>query len=162
MSGILCLPPFPDRISLQCRECEKKGDSESSKQLSVKGSDDSRYSLETFIERLRNVCQNDSSCYGESGADGIRAQAQHAVAIAAELGILKNPAVTWDDFLLQCPDSRIGSEHVVDFDDCLKLVGKTTKPPGFGLIPAVMSLPRLVRQSSLLRELLWSISLVGS
>ncbi|MEO8615744.1 MAG: hypothetical protein ABI600_11435 [Luteolibacter sp.] len=47
--------------------------------------------------------------------------------------------------MAQCPDSRIGSEHVVDFDDNLKLVGKTTKPPNFGLIPAIVNLALAVR-----------------
>jgi hypothetical protein len=127
------------------RECEKKGKAESNRNQPIGGGSDSRHSLETFIERLRNVCQDDGPCNGEGRADRIRSQAQHAVAIAAELGILKNTSVTWDDFLLGCTESRIGSEHVVDFDDCLKLVGKTTKPPGFGLIPAVMRLAVAVR-----------------
>lgn len=101
-----------------------------------------RDSLASFFERLRNVCADHSACHGEDRTDRIRAQAEQSVALAAELGILKRPEITWPEFIGQISgDFKIGSEHVVDLSDEFKLVGKTTKPPHFGLVPEVRKLP---------------------
>lgn len=84
-----------------------------------------------------NVCEDDGACHGQNREERIRAQAEHTVALAAELGCLREPGVSWGEFLLLCMDAKIGTEHMVELDTHTGLVGKTTLPPGFGLVPAV-------------------------
>jgi len=98
--------------------------------------------LKTFFERLRDLCADDSESNGEERSGRIRAQAKQAYALAAELGILKSADITWSDFQDQIGDAKTGSEHVVELDEKSNLVGKTTKPPAFGLIPALKKLPK--------------------
>jgi len=113
-------------------------------------------SLETFFERLRDLCQNHGGCLGQGRPERTCTQTEQAIALAAELGILKQPCMTWPEFLALCPEARIGTEHVVELDAQAGIVGKTTIPPAFGLIPDVRKIPLAVLQpdsgQSLFRE----------
>jgi type VI protein secretion system component VasK len=71
-------------------------------------------SLATFSERLRDLCQNNSECHGQDRTERIHAQAQQALALAAQFGCLKEPLYTWLEFLALCPDAKLGTEHMVD------------------------------------------------
>lgn len=117
------------------REREKKGKSRSSDTSVGQGAGASGDSLAAFHERLRDICQNDGACHGQNRKDRIRAQAKYATALAAELGCLIDAGVSWRQFLALCPDATIGTEHMVELDARAGLVGKTTIPPAFGLMP---------------------------
>ena len=54
--------------------------------------------------------------------------------------------MTWPEFLALCPEARIGTEHVVELDAQAAIVGKTTIPPAFGLIPDVRKISLAVLQ----------------
>jgi len=45
-------------------------------------------SLETYLEQLRDLCQDHNGCLGQDRPERIRAQTEQAIAPAAELGIL--------------------------------------------------------------------------
>lgn len=115
-------------MSLRNRGGKKKDGGDSGEVGSCAGAGDAAYSLAAFFERLRDLCQDHGDCDGQDRADRIRAQTEQAVTLAAELGILKQSVVTWDDFLESCPEARVGTEHWVEFDAQAGLVGKTTIP----------------------------------
>ncbi len=52
--------------------------------------------------------------------------------------------VSWSDFLALCPDATLGTEHMVELDAQAGLVGKTTVPPAFGLVPELCRHPLAV------------------
>jgi hypothetical protein len=94
--------------------------------------------LEAFFKRLCDLCADHGDCHGEERTNRIRAQAEQVVTLASELGTLKRPEVTWPEFVAQASgDFKTDSEYVVDFSDEFKLVGKTTKPPCFGLVSQI-------------------------
>ena len=118
-------------------EYKKKCSGQSGGTSASQGACEPGNSLAAFTERLRDICKDDGACHGQDREERIRAQAEHAVAIAAELGCLREPGVSWGEFLVLCMDAMIGTEHMVELDTHTGLVGKTTIPPGFGLVPAV-------------------------
>lgn len=110
------------------REREKKGSQKSGGTSASQSAGVPGNSLAAFQERLRNLCQDDSACHGQNREDRIHAQTQHALALAGELGCLRESVVSWEEFLALCPDATCGTEHMVELD---ALAGKTTIPPGF-------------------------------
>lgn len=94
-------------------------------------------SLVSFAKRLRDLCDNYGDCNGPERREQIRNQAQHALAVAAEFGLLREPDFSWSEFLGSSEGANIGTEHMVELDTASGLVGKTTIPPGFGVIPEV-------------------------
>jgi len=127
----------PRRISLCLSEREKKAAGESA----IVRPDDAADSLEAFHQRLRDLCEDHRECHGPERAGRIRAQAEQALALARELGVLKEPDFTWEEFRTLSSEFRIGTEHMVELDARSGMVGKTTLPPAFGLIPEVVNLP---------------------
>jgi len=95
-------------------------------------------SLVSFAERLRDVCEDHGDCNGAERSDRIHNQAQHALTVATELGLLIEPGCSWSDFLRDSKGNPIGTEHMVELDTASGLVGKTTVPPAFGVIPEVL------------------------
>ena len=123
----------------QHRECEKK---ESEKHESTEVGRFRGFTgdlLATFEKRLRELCENHCPGNGQERSRIIRLQTEHTLALALELGLLKDAGVSWDEFCIQCADSVIGTEHMVELDAGTGLVGKTTIPPAFGLVPEVRS-----------------------
>jgi hypothetical protein len=116
-------------------EREKKGNRKSGGTSASQGAGVSGDSLAAFHERLRDLCQDDGACHGQDREGRIQAQAEHALALAAELGYLREAGVSWAEFLALCPDATIGTEHMVELDARAGIVGKTTIPPAFGLVP---------------------------
>lgn len=116
-------------------ECEKKGDRKSDETSAITGAGVSSDSLAAFQERLRDLCKNDCACHGQDRENRIRAQAQHALVVAAEFGCLIEADVSWAEFLVLCADATVGTEHMVELDARTGMVGKTTIPPAFGLVP---------------------------
>ncbi len=100
-------------------------------------------SLETFLERLRDRCQNDGGCDGLDRTRRIQVEAERALALADELGIVRLPHFGWQEFLAGEPDLWIGTEHVVDLSESEKRYRKTTIPPAFGLVPKVLEIPQV-------------------
>lgn len=98
-------------------------------------------SVDTFLERLRNVCENHGDCDGPEREERIRNETKHAVAVASEFGILKEVGHSWEEFRNLCEGANIGTEHMVELDPSSGLVGKTTIPHGFGVIPELRKLP---------------------
>ena len=94
-------------------------------------------SLVSFAERLRDVCDNHGDCNGPERCEQIRNQAQHALTVAAEFGLLRKPDFSWSEFRDSSEGANIGTEHMVELDTTSGLVGKTTIPPAFGVIPEV-------------------------
>lgn len=124
------------QVSSGSRESGKKSAIASGEGFS--GSPDS---LETFLQRLRDRCANDSRCDGADRAGRIEAEAKQAAALADELGILKRPSFGWIDLRQAEPGLWIGTEHAVDFSPEEKRYHKITIPPGFGLVPALLTIP---------------------
>ena len=94
----------------------------------------------TFHERLRDLCQDHGACHGQDRTERIHAQAEQALALAVELGCLRKPDFSWEEFLALCPDATLGTEHMVELDAELGLgrenhdsarirVGAGTAPP---------------------------------
>jgi hypothetical protein len=137
--GEACGPPYSPY-----REREKKGSREPDNSSAKQGAGVSDDSLAAFHERLRDLCQDDGACHGQDRKARVHAQAEHALALAAELGCLREPGVSWEEFLDLCPDATIGTEHMVELDARAGLVGKTTIPPAFGLVPELCYLPLAV------------------
>ncbi|QJE96467.1 hypothetical protein [Luteolibacter luteus] len=98
-------------------------------------------SLEAFLERLRDRCAHDCGRDGADRPSRIQGEAEQAVALADELGILRRPSFDWIDFRQTEPDLWSGTEHVVDFSPEEKRYHKITNPPGFGLVPALLAIP---------------------
>lgn len=94
-------------------EYKKKCSGQSGGTSASQSAGDPGDSLAAFTERLRDVCKDDGACHGQDREERIRAQAEHAVALAAELGCLRQPGVSWGEFLLLCMDAMIGTEHMV-------------------------------------------------
>lgn len=90
------------------------------------------------------LCEHDGACHGTDRLACIQAQAKHALAVAAELGCLIEPGCSWAEFNALCDEPTLGTEHMVELDERSGLVGKTTIPPAFGLIPQVKSHPLAV------------------
>lgn len=128
------------------RESEKKAGRKSGEPREASFSGDPADTLATFFERLRDLCQNNSECHGQERDKRVRAQAEQAVALAAEFGILIQENDTWEEFLAHCPEAMIGTEHMVEQEEHTGIVGKTTIPPAFGLIPELVRLPLAVLQ----------------
>lgn len=118
-------------LSSGCRESGKK-----SVRIQGEGFSGSADSLETFLERLRDLCSDHGRCDGNAGLGEIQDQARHAHHLARELGILKPSAVAWESL-----DGVRGSEHLVEFDSASKRAVKVTIPPAFGLVPRLKNLP---------------------
>lgn len=117
------------------REREKKRNRPSGDSSSSQCAGGSGDSLAAFYERLRDVCQDHGACHGQDREHRIRAQAEQALALAGEFGLLIEPGVSWAKFLALCSDPIVGTEHMVELDTRAGLVGKTTIPPAFGLVP---------------------------
>ena len=125
------------RIGCLHREFEKKSEPAGDDGSDPGGESDS---LETFRDRLRDRCAHDRRCHGADRSDRIKSQAEHAVALAGEAGLLieasflaeelRADGVTW-----------VGSEHFVEYSELDQRYGKTTIPPAFGLFPELRSLP---------------------
>lgn len=114
------------------REREKKGKLGTGHTGTNQGAGDT---LAAFQQRLRDLCHDDRAGHGQDRERRIQAQTQHSLALAAEFGLLKEAHVSWEEFLALCPDATLGTEHMVELDVHAGLVGKTTMPPAFGLIP---------------------------
>jgi len=102
-------------------------------------------SIETFRDRLCELFQKDGRDGG--GERSVRAQkeAECAIAAARQAEILTEHSDTWREFLRTPKRGEgfvCGTEHGVDYDPDSQLVVKITKPPGFGLFPRVVSVPR--------------------
>lgn len=126
------------------REREKKDNRPSGDSSASQGADVPGDSLAAFYERLRDVCQDHGACHGQDRRQRIQGQAEQALALAGEFGFLIEPGVTWAEFLALCPDAIIGTEHMVELDTRAGLVGKTTIPPAFGLVPELLRHPLAV------------------
>ncbi|MCW1913395.1 hypothetical protein OJ996_07415 [Luteolibacter sp. GHJ8] len=98
-------------------------------------------SLETFLKRLRDRCQDHGGCHGLDRPGRIQVEAQQALALADELGIVRRPAFGWQEFLATEQELWIGTEHLVELAVGEGRYRKTTAPPGFGLVPAVVEIP---------------------
>lgn len=98
-------------------------------------------SLETFLERLRDRCEDDGGCDGLDRPRRIQVEADRACALADELGILKRPDFTWEGLRQAESGLWVGTEHLVEFAPWEKRYSKTTIPPGFGLIPRLVRIP---------------------
>ena len=122
-------------LSSGCRESRKK-----SERIQGEGFSGSADSLETFLERLRDRCQDNGGCHGPDRAGRIQEQARCARALAVELGILKQSPYRWEEFRDSSTAVWMGSEHLVEFSPQSSRYAKTTIPPAFGLTPAVISL----------------------
>ncbi len=120
------------------REREKKGSQNLRDTSAIQGAGVPSDSLAAFQERLRDLCRDDGACHGPDREARIHAQAQHALALAGEFGCLRETGLSWSDFLALCPDATLGAEHMVELDARAGLVGKTTVPPGFGLVPELL------------------------
>lgn len=96
--------------------------------------------LETFHQRLRDLCADHITCAPGDRTGFSQDQAQHACTLARELGILKIPGLTWTEFRHASEDLHFGTEHAVEFADKHARVLKITIPPGFGLIPCLKQL----------------------
>lgn len=97
-------------------------------------------SLEAFRHRLRERCSEDDRCHGFDREDRIKSQAEHAVALAREAGILIEAAESFGE-LTNTSEIWLGSEHVVEFSELDHRYGKTTIPPAFGLVPEIRRFP---------------------
>lgn len=99
--------------------------------------------LEAFHDRLRDLCADDGEgSRGERDAI-IENQTLKVRTLAHEFGLFKKADWTIGELLLDDPDLVIGSEHVVELDESEGLMGKTTLPGKFGLIPKVLSHPAI-------------------
>lgn len=103
--------------------------------------------LATFHKRLRDFCENHRHRDGQNGNIDLHTQTKQTVAIATEFGILIEANLSWEEFLADCPEATIGTEHMVELDTQTGLVGKTTIPPAFGLMPKVRA-----HQTTMLRD----------
>lgn len=119
-------------------ECEKKA---TSAIPAANGFRDSADSLETFHQRLRDLCEDHLQGPGRYRSGLPQDQAQCAVALADELGILRRQAQSWTDFKSSEHGMHLGTEHTVELSSNLGRIGKLTIPPAFGLIPRVVSHP---------------------
>jgi hypothetical protein len=134
-------------IELCCgpREPGKKNAQESTRPFPSRGKGGgfggSPDSIETFLQRLRDLCQDHCEGDGQDRASRIRLEAQSARALAGELGILKVAPFAWAEIKAQIPESQIGSEHFVEQAESQYRIAKVTIPPDFGRIPAVHSHP---------------------
>lgn len=126
------------------REREKKGSRKSGDTSASQGAGVSGDLLAAFHERLRDLCQDHGACHGPDRAGRIHAQAEQALALAVELGCLREAGFSWEEFLALCPDATLGTEHMVELDAQVGLVGKTTIPPAFGLVPELRRHPLAV------------------
>jgi hypothetical protein len=99
------------------------------------------HSLEAFHDRLLDLCANDLSVNLHTRASQSEDQAKRACSLASELGILKQPGITWLEFREAAADLHFCSEHAVEFSTEYSLVAKFTIPPNFGLIPQVLTHP---------------------
>ena len=97
-------------------------------------------SIETFLQRLRDRCKDDGGCDGLDRPGRIQVEAERALALADEFGIVKRPSFGWEEFLRGEPDLWIGTEHLVDLSVPEKRYRKTTIPPAFGLVPRVVEI----------------------
>ena len=126
------------------REREKKDRRESGDTSASQGTGVPGDLLETFQKRLRDLCQDHGACHGPDRAGRIHAQAEQTLALAVELGCLREAGVSWEEFLALCTDATVGTEHMVELDAQVGLVGKTTIPPAFGLVPELCRHPLAV------------------
>ena len=143
LSAFLELLKFQWAAILNKSERQKKADRDCTAHPSQNRDGCSCDLLEAFLKRLHDLCNYYSACNGKERSDRIRAQTQQVVALATEFGILKTPGITWDKFKHGVSKKKIGTEHVVEFDEKSKLVGKTTIPSGFGLIPQLRKFPQV-------------------
>lgn len=95
--------------------------------------------LEAFHDRLCDLCADDGEGCRKSRADVIEVQTRQVRTLADEFGILKTAEVTWDELCAREPELDLSSEHLVEFSPPDGLVGKTTIPGKFGLMPAVIT-----------------------
>lgn len=119
-------------------ECEKKA---ASAIPAASRSGDPDDSLETFHQRLRDLCEDHFRGPGRHRPSLAQDQAQCAVAQARELKILNTAEVTWLEFKSREEGVHFGTEHVVELSAFEDRVFKVTIPPAFGLIPRVVSHP---------------------
>lgn len=103
----------------------------------------SMHSLKTFRDRLCDLCSHDLGSTGRHRASLAQDQAQQAVALARELGLLNSAPMSWADFRRGNLDLHYGTEHVVESDEMGVQMVKITIPPAFGLIPKVVSYPTI-------------------
>jgi hypothetical protein len=61
--------------------------------------------LQPSTSDYENVCQDHGACHGQDRRQRIQAQAEQALALGCEFGLLIEPDVTWADFLALCPDA---------------------------------------------------------
>ena len=123
----------------QHRECEKKGSEKHELAESGRFRRRTGDMLATFEKRLRELCENHCPGNGQERSRIIRLQTEHTLALALEFGLLRDAEASWEEFRMQGADSVIGTEHMVELDTGTGLVGKTTIPPAFGLVPEVRS-----------------------
>ena len=95
------------------REREKKGSRKFGDISASQGAGVSGDLLAAFQERLRDLCQDHGACHGQDRTECIHAQAEQALALAVELGCLREPGFSWDEFLALCPDATLGTEHIL-------------------------------------------------
>jgi len=97
--------------------------------------------LETFYNRLRDLCGDYGKGNGLTRTEAANVEAKYASSLAGEFGILVKAGQTFAS--LRESESRVcGAEHLVDFNEDSGRLVKITIPPNFGLIPAIVSTPR--------------------
>ena len=124
-------------------ECEKKAPSAPAHQRDGKG-----YTLETFHDRLRDLCADNFSSHGRHRPCLTQDQAQQAVALARQAGLLREASIGWAEFKATNTDLHYGSEHVVESDEAGEQMAKITIPPAFGLVPRVLEHPVIQLQGA--------------
>jgi hypothetical protein len=97
--------------------------------------------LEAFHDRLRDLCADNGEGSRKTRSAIIEDETFKVRALADKFGILKRIDITFDELKLSDPTLIIGSEHIVELDEVEGLMGKTTVPGGFGLVPKVITHP---------------------
>lgn len=99
------------------------------------------HSIEAFLNRLSDLCEADDAGIGHDRPGRAKAEAKQAASVAREFGILKQESESWAEFCQANQDLHFGTEHAVELDPASSRMVKLTKPPGFGLTPAVVRHP---------------------
>ncbi len=111
----------------------KKANGETESSHTNQGAGDS---LAVFCERLRDLCGNYGDGDGQVNEPSVHTQTKHALALATEFGLLREPEVSWEEFLSGCPDAIIGTEHMVELDAKTGLVSFGVTQPQYHGVPA--------------------------
>ena len=92
--------------------------------------------LNTFLNQLCHLSQNNQASNGGDDDSSLKKQTELACLVARRLGCFEKVDYTFAD-LCEAEKSIIGGEHLVEFDERSARVLKITKPEGFGLKPSL-------------------------